>query len=65
LTNQPLTFIRKADDTGRGSSTFFVRHDLNRAALKDGDAAVRRAQIYADRFSHIELTVELLNGVIS
>ena len=43
LSHQSLALVGKPDHAWRRATTFLVGHNLNRATLKDGDTAIRRA----------------------
>src|SRR5437660_10683623 len=40
LSNEAFAFISEADHAGSRAAPLFVRHDLHRAAFKNGDAAI-------------------------
>src|SRR5437899_4830952 len=58
--DEPLTVLREADD-GRGRPAAFGVRDHGRlAALEDGHARVRRAEVDTDRLCHAFLLLQLL-----
>ena len=52
LADETFVLIGKTDNGRRRAAAFFVRNDLHRAALENGDAAVCRAEIDAYYFTH-------------
>jgi hypothetical protein len=52
LADQTLAVLGEGDDRRRGARAFRIFDDLGLAAFHHGDAAVGRAQIDTDYFSH-------------
>src|SRR5262249_8328287 len=52
LPYEALALFGERNDRRRRPSAFFVGDDLRHAAFENGDARVRRAEVYADDFAH-------------